>query len=245
MDNHTERLTDGIWRVEVGFYANAYLLANNGRDDGDGLTLVDGGTAKQGSKLVRSIRLLGFDPRALTDLLLTHWHDDHAGSAARFADSSAKPRVWVGREDLGILRGEERPADRLHGPVALVARLGVTSRPAAVPEAAAMAHGQRFGVGGGLQVVATPSHTAGHCAFHLPRQDLLLAGDVLFNVVRFSGGPRLMDADRSARPDALHRLAACDAQIVAVGHGPPITENASGRLSRLVERAGHRSGSVE
>ena len=30
MDNRTEQVADGVWRVEVAFYVNAFVLANDG-----------------------------------------------------------------------------------------------------------------------------------------------------------------------------------------------------------------------
>ena len=233
MDNHTERLADGVWRVEVGFYVNAYLLANNGADDTAGLTLVDTGRAKHGPRLVRSIRLLGFDPRAVGDVLLTHWHSDHAGAAARFAQSSAEPRVWAGNDDLDVVRGDRRPGrgDALPG---RMATFGVDPPPAPVPTVQALDDRQRFDIAGGTTVVATPGHTPGHCAFWLPQHGVLLAGDALWNVLRFSPMPRVSDADPSAPPTAIQRFLDCEPAVIGVGHGPPVTSGAVGKLQRLI-----------
>src|SRR5687767_14213023 len=84
MDNSTEQLADGVWRIETGLFLNAFLVAANGRDDADGLCLVDCGTKRSGPRLVRSIRLLGFLPTVVRHIVLTHWYADHMGSAARF-----------------------------------------------------------------------------------------------------------------------------------------------------------------
>jgi glyoxylase-like metal-dependent hydrolase (beta-lactamase superfamily II) len=105
MDNRTQQLADGVWRVDVAYAVNAFVLADDGQGDAQGLTLVDTGLRSSGARLVRSIRMLGLDPRAVGRVLLTHWHADHAGSAARFADSSAAPSVHVGAEDLDVVTG--------------------------------------------------------------------------------------------------------------------------------------------
>ena len=210
MDNHTERLATGVWRIEPGFAVNTYLLANNGTDDAEGLTLVDTGRAGHGAKVVRSIRLLGFDPRALTDVLLTHWHPNHAGAAARFAASSAEPRVWIGKGDADVLRGDRPSTRRLRQAPALL----TTVEP--------LEDGRTFPAAGGVHVVATGGHTPGHCALWLPARGVLLAGDLLVNMLRLGAPPRRLDADPSARPAALERLAACEPAVIGVGHGPPV-----------------------
>lgn len=234
MDNHTEQLADGVWRIEVGWYTSAFVLANDGRRDAAGLTLVDTGWHASGPRLVRSIRLAGLDPRSIGDVLLSHWHPDHAGAAARFARSSAAPSVRVGAADRPVVAGTEPPpaADRAAGPLRRLA-VRLARRPAPV-DAGVLAGGERLEVAGGLEVVAAPGHTAGHCAFWLPQRGVLLAGDTLFNVLKLSGGPRFLCADPDAARATLRRLAALRPDALAPSHGPPVTRRAAQRLERLV-----------
>jgi glyoxylase-like metal-dependent hydrolase (beta-lactamase superfamily II) len=239
VDNRTEQLADGVWRVEVVTYVNTYLLANDGRGDGEGLTVVDTGTASGGPRLVRSIRMLGFDPRGVSDVLLTHWHVDHTGSAARFATSSAASRVWAGHGDLPVVRGE-RPPPRPPAPdTTALGRLlnGRLSRPGPpVRGARGLADGDRHEAAGGVEVVATPGHTGGHVAFLLPARGVLLAGDAVFSIGRPSLGPRLLCTALSARPATAARIAALDWELLAVGHGPPLTAAARDRIAHLARR---------
>lgn len=237
MDNRTEQLADGVWRVEVALYVNAFVLANDGRSDVEGLTIVDTGWRSGGPRLVRSIRHLGLDPRAVDDVLLTHWHADHAGSAARLAASSAAPAVHVGEVDQPVVRGDAEPASRPPGTTrlgALLARTGLVRGVDPVPDVAALADGQRFEACDGLDVVAAPGHTAGHCAFWLPDRGVLLAGDAVWNVWFLSRGPRLACSALPARPATLARLARLDPGVLAVAHGPPVTRDAGIRLAALV-----------
>lgn len=234
MDNHTEQLADGVWRVEVATYVNAYVVANDGHGDGAGLTVIDTGWRPSGSRLVRSIRLAGLDPRAIDDVLLSHWHTDHAGAAARFARSSANPTVWVGEADRAVVTGAvtappDADSTRLGGLVNARMRL-----PEPVPDARAMAPGQRFTAGGGLEVVAAPGHTPGHCAFWLPERGVLLAGDAVFNVWFLSRGPRFLCSALPAVPATLRRLAGLEFDTLAVAHGPPLTRDARARVAGLV-----------
>lgn len=234
MDNHTEQLADGVWRVEVATYVNAYVVANDGRGDAGGLTVIDPGWRTSGSRLVRSIRLAGLDPRAVGDVLLSHWHTDHAGCAARFARSSAAATVWIGEADHSVLAGAlTRPPD------ADGTRLGRLLHPGwrvpePVPDARALTAGQRFDVGGGLEVVPAPGHTPGHSAFLLPERGVLLAGDAVFNVWFLSRGPRFLCSDLPAVPATLRRLAGLSFATLGVAHGPPLVGDAQARLAALV-----------
>jgi glyoxylase-like metal-dependent hydrolase (beta-lactamase superfamily II) len=237
VDNRTERVAAGVWRVEVAFYVNAFVLANDGRGDREGLTLVDTGWRSGGPRLVRSIRRLGLDPRAVGDVLLSHWHPAHAGSAARFAGSSAAPTVHVGTADRPIVAGEALPraappqTSRLGG---WLVRAGVYRPPEPVREARALTGGQRLEAAGGLEVIAAPGHTPGHCAFWLPASGVLLAGDAVWNVWYLSRGPRFSCSALPARAATLRRLAGFDPAVVATAHGPPLTKAPGRRLAALV-----------
>jgi glyoxylase-like metal-dependent hydrolase (beta-lactamase superfamily II) len=55
---------------------NAYLVRLK-----DGPVLVDCGTPVGSAAIKANIRKAGFDPGGITDLMLTHSHDDHAGAA--------------------------------------------------------------------------------------------------------------------------------------------------------------------
>ena len=234
MDNRTERLAPGVWRVEVGAFTNVFVLA----DDAGRLTVVDTGTASAGPRLVRSVRMLGFDPRTIDDVLLTHWHADHSGSAAALATSSAAPRVWIGEGDLAVLTSGRRPPvppapDANAGGRLVLAR---APAPAPVPGARPLLDGDRRATAGGLEVVATPGHTPGHVAFLLPAHGILLAGDALWNLGRLSPGPRYPSSALSARPATLRRLATLDVATLAVAHGPPVTHGTRERLERIAAR---------
>ena len=241
MDNRTSRLADGVWRLEVRTWVSAYLLANNGVSDADGLTLVDTGTAGCGPSLVRSIRLAGLDPLAVQDVYLTHWHRDHAGSAARLAASSAAPAVHAGAADAAVVRGEvPRPyAVAAPGDVSRLGRLLTPfMRPAApVRDVRALQAGAQRDIAGGLRVLATPGHTPGHVSLHLPAAGVLLAGDAVFNLLRLTRGPALARSARSHEAATLRQLAALDVEVLAPGHGPPLRGRVAEKLARLAERA--------
>lgn len=244
MDNKTARVADGVWAVEVAFGVNAYVLANNGVDDGEGLTLVDSGLRSGGPRLVRSVRMLGFDPASMRDLLLTHWHPDHTGSAARFATSTAATRVRAGREDLAAVRGDQRrpqryvDRDELTPLGRMYARFVGPGAP--VPSAEPLDDGEELAVAGGLRVVAAPGHTPGSLAFHVASRGVLVAGDAVMNLGRLTRGPGFVRSARSSEVATLRRLAALDFDVLACGHGPLVRTGGRERLERLSARLAQR-----
>jgi glyoxylase-like metal-dependent hydrolase (beta-lactamase superfamily II) len=232
VDNRTEQLADGVWRVEVAAFVNAYVLTGSCEGDPDGLTLVDPGPAGAAPRLVRSVRMLGFDPRAVADVLLTHWHAGTAGGAAAFAASSAAPRVWIGAGDLPVLTSGARPPLEL-GTSALVRVVQRRLRvPAPVPAARALEDGQALPPAGGVEVVSTPGHTRGHVAFHLAAHAIVLTGDALWTVPAPWPGPGFLAAGRTGQRQTFERLAALHPTLAAPAHGPPLADPAP-TLTRL------------
>ena len=240
MDNRTEELAGGVWRIEAAPLVNVYLLANDGVGADEGLTLVDTGLKSSGPRVVRSVRMLGFDPRALRDVVLTHWHADHAGSAARFANSSAGTQVRVAAADLPMVRDGGPFQATTAGPADMT-RAGrlfarAAGKPAApVPDATALQAGEVLDVCGGAVVVPAAGHTAGHIALHLPSRGVLLAGDAVWNVWRLSRGPRFACSRLTAVPDTVRRLASLsDVGTLGVAHGRPVDRDVSARLATLI-----------
>ena len=59
--------------------AAVYLI-----DFGSELLMIDSGAGNSASQIARNIELLGFNPSALSNLILTHCHIDHIGAAPYF-----------------------------------------------------------------------------------------------------------------------------------------------------------------
>lgn len=240
MDNATQQLADGVWRIEAGPLLNAYLVAADGTGDAGGLTLVDTGTRRSGPRLVRSIRLLGLDPTAIEQVVLTHWHADHMGSAARFASSSAAPRVAVGRLDAPPVRGEVRRPHAVAAP-GDVTRLGRLLAPLASPgpavaDVTALDGDMVLDCADGARVIDAPGHTAGSIALLLERAGVLLAGDAVMTIGRVTRGLGPFRSARTQEVATLQRLAALEFDVLAAGHGPPVVTDAKAKLTRLAER---------
>lgn len=133
----------------------------------------------------------------LAAILTTHWHKDHSGGNAELAAAAAAAPA-------------AHPAVRL----AVVAGAGEAGR---VPAATRLvAHGEAVEAGGlRFLALATPCHTAGHVAFHLPAARAVFTGDTLFT----GGCGRFFEGDAAAMAASLAVLAALPADTrILCGH---------------------------
>ena len=213
-------------RFPVG---HAYLC-----EDPDGLTLIDTSVPGSAPQIATAIRTLGRDPADLRWLLLTHFHADHAGSAAEIA-------AWGGTEvcahhaDAPFLRGEAPgpPPDLTNWERPLFEQVS-RQLPAVVPAPVRidreLGDGDELSFGGGAITVAVPGHTLGSVAFYLPARRVLLAGDT---AARGPGGqviPGVFNTDRAQAAASFGRLADLDTDIACFGHGEPLTQQAAAQL---------------
>lgn len=81
-------------------WVGAYLL-----DGGDELALIDTMIFEDAYQLIGGIWELGFDPRKITKILLTHCHIDHSGGVNPVKSLSGA-KVWQSREDTAFMDTE-------------------------------------------------------------------------------------------------------------------------------------------
>jgi glyoxylase-like metal-dependent hydrolase (beta-lactamase superfamily II) len=214
---------------------HAYLC-----QDPDGLTLIDTGVPGSAPQIATAIHGLGHELADLRRLLLTHFHADHAGSAAEIAAWGAV-QVCAHHADAPFLRGEapgpppdladwERPIfDQ-------VTRQLPTTPPIRVRIDRELDDGDELAFGGDAVAVALPGHTPGSIGFYLPGPRVLLAGD---SATRSPGGqvmPGVFNTDRAQATASFARLAALDSAIACFGHGEPITRDSAALLRAAAQQ---------
>lgn len=203
----------------------------------DGLLAIDAGMRTAWDDVTRLCAQLGRDPRELRAVVLTHGHVDHTGFAQRAQDELGAP-VHVHPADVRLLehpltasRPERFPLAYIGNAAARTAsrqllRGGGLRTPVPRDTVALVPGAPLAELPGAPVALATPGHTPGHCAIHLPAHGVLVAGDALATHDPYTGrtGPRLMargsthsSADALASLDVLERV---DAQVVVPGHGP-------------------------
>jgi glyoxylase-like metal-dependent hydrolase (beta-lactamase superfamily II) len=90
--------------------------------------------------------------------------------------------------------------------------------------------GDELGFGDGAVAVSAPGHTPGSVAIYLPRHQVLFAGDT---VARRPDGTVIcgvFNVDPAQAAASLCRLARLDATVACLGHGEPLTHNATAEL---------------
>ncbi|WP_217144118.1 MBL fold metallo-hydrolase [Streptomyces sp. AC627_RSS907] len=207
--------------------------------DGDELTLIDAGPAGSGARIAAAARAAGRVRR----VVLTHFHEDHAGGAGEVAALTGAEVVAHALE-APVVRGEvpgpppvfedwERP---LHADAVRRLPRGGFDRPAKVAE---VADGDVLDFGGGARVVHVPGHTDGSIALHLPGHGVLFTGDA---VAASPVDGRVMlgvfNVDRERAVGSFGRLAGFDAEVACFGHGEPVTHRAAEALREAVRRHG-------
>jgi glyoxylase-like metal-dependent hydrolase (beta-lactamase superfamily II) len=210
-------------------------------DDGE-LTLVDTGLPGAAGEIAQAIGELGFSRSALRRVVLTHFHNDHSGSAAELT-AWGDVEVLAGAADAPIIRGdvpgpppvlteEEKP---LYD--AIVVRPKLPPAPPCRVDRE-LREGDRVEFGGGARVLSIPGHTDGSIALYTEEQGVLFTGDTVANP---SGQPILgvFNLDREQTIASMRRLASLDASVVCFGHGDPLVTGAAAALRVAAEGLRH------
>lgn len=214
--------------------ANAYLLV-----DRDGLTLIDTGIPGSAGKILRYIRHLGFSPRNLNRILLTHADYDHAGSLAALKRVTGA-RVYASVfEARAVAQGKFPRSLKSSNPflkplLVLAERLGRIS-PAHVDEH--LSDGQMLPVLGGLRVVDSHGHTPGHLSFYLPLRGILFTGDsIVTRNGKLVGSQGVVTWDQTRADAAIDRQLMLTIWMICAGHGAVMIVNQVGRLLNIEKK---------
>lgn len=196
-------------RVNMGF-VSAYILYRNGE-----AALIDTGQSGSEGDIEATLVSVGLGWDAVTSVILTHKHPDHAGSVQAVAQLARNSNVYVGEGDLAAIP-QISSGEGIQGPVSVRGGDNVF----------------------GLQVIDTPGHTPGSISMLDSAAGVLVAGDALNTqsgaLASASANPNFTEdldlADRSVR-----KLAGFDYEVVLVGHGEPIEDGGASAVAALAD----------
>jgi glyoxylase-like metal-dependent hydrolase (beta-lactamase superfamily II) len=219
-----------------GGHVHAFLL-----DDGDGLTLIDTLYDTDGHRVLEQIQALGKAATDLKRIVLTHAHRSHLGGLAALQKASGA-RVYSHAWEADIIAGE-REAQRVsplpRSPLRvyylqLGLALGFGKHPPC-PVDETLKAGDHVGP---LQVMPTPGHTPGSLSFYWPQRRLLIVGDIIATWPRLEPGWRGFTLNFKESRNSLGVLTDVgDAEILAVGHGEPLTTGAAAQVRAMLKLA--------
>ncbi len=237
---------------------NAYLVG-----DGASWILVDTGWGSDGPRIQAAVRSLlgpGLVPSAI---LLTHDHPDHGGSARELAEAWGCP-VYVHAAELPIATGDFAAMARHAGPLdrwlilPLMRAIGDRRREAALARSSLAGVVRALGPRGAIpgveewEWVHTPGHTPGHVAYVRAGDRVVLSGDALLTLEvntmagllrqrqGLSGPPWYTTWDREAAISSIATIADLEPNVLAGGHGLPLTGAATAAAVRaFAERTRH------
>ena len=125
-------------------------------DTGDGLILFDTGYFENLYEVIDNIYRLGFDPRQIKYILLTHGHIDHLGGA-RALRALCGARIALGKEDREYANGTLD--------LTFAKELGMVYNEAFEPDIL-LSDGDEISLGNThIRAVATPGHTPGAMSY--------------------------------------------------------------------------------
>lgn len=215
-----QQLLPQLYFVKLGF-PQVYIW-----QDGSELTLVDTGFPGSGPELAQAFAELGLRRSDLRRVVLTHYHEDHAGGVADVRQWG-DVEVLVHRGDAPFVRGDRRPPARHMASKAerdLFEELSAGIPPA--PPCAVdveLSDGDVIGFGGGAEVVSGAGHTGGSIGLFMHCDGVLFTGDLIVNS---EAGPQLglFNDDQQLAQESFVKMAALPARIVCFGHGDPLSD---------------------
>ena len=203
---------DAAWQrlSLIGGFVSAYVFVRSGEaavvDVGGPGRRVDPPVDNEGD-ILAALEAVGLGWGNVGHVILTHWHDDHAGSAASVLEAAPDAQGYAGAADIPNI---------------------VVPRPL-VP----VVDGDNVF---DLRIVTTPGHTPGHIAVLDEALGVLVAGDALTtNDGRPTSWPLGSTEDREEAQRSVAKLAALDFETLFVGHGEPITPGAAALVREFLD----------
>lgn len=226
----------------MGGHVHAFLV-----DDGTSLTLIDTLYDTDGHRVLEAIRQLGRTPADVQQIVLTHAHRSHIGGLAALKKATGAT-VLAHAWEADIIAGDRKLPPKPSAlipmrPLRTYARvyyiqlgiaLGIGKHPPC-PVDRTVEDGDRIGP---LEVLHAPGHSPGHLAFWWPERRALFAGDAIATWPEFAPGWSAFNLNDRQHRESLNRMAELDAEVLAVGHGEPTTDDVAARVRALVGSPG-------
>jgi glyoxylase-like metal-dependent hydrolase (beta-lactamase superfamily II) len=198
-------------RIAVGQrgVVKSFLLAG----DAHRVILVDTGASDADADIIMdAIKDMGHRHEDLELCVLTHRHGDHTGGLKKLK-KTLKFEVMAHELDM--------PA--IHSQTGYEVEHIVRG-------------GERLADCGGIHIIHTPGHTAGHISLHLPRIKTMIAGDAIVSAgEHLMVSPTYLSSDPGEAQQSVRRLIEMnlDLETLLVGHGDDVYFGAKNNMARI------------
>jgi glyoxylase-like metal-dependent hydrolase (beta-lactamase superfamily II) len=219
-----KQITNNIYQISLGS-VNTFLIEDNG------FTLVDSGSKSNADKIFKAIEKGGKNPNNIKQVILTHCHSDHAGSVAEIKKRLGTP-VWAHYEDASLIEKGIALRTPMHLTPGLVnslvynifiKRADKTIEAVKVDER--LKDNDVLPVSGGVEVIHTPGHCAGHIALLVKNEGVLIAGDICAHVGGL--GVSTVNEDRALSIKSILKAASFEFDTAVFGRGSPLKTSAN------------------
>lgn len=226
-------LVPGVHLVDGSIGCNTYLIIDNG------VTLVDTGLRGNEKKIYASLEKLGYMPKDIKRIIITHAHLDHINCLHRLKEDTGA-QVMASEADADIVEGKKplRTAGGLFGAIFVALRLYYRYKPVKVD--VRLKDGDVIDVLGGLKAILLSGHSQGNLGLYSQQRKLIFSSDT----IRVLDGklapphPKFTENPKNAI-NAIKRLADLDFNAMLPGHGKPIMSDASEKVKELYGELKH------
>ena len=219
--------------VDVSVGCNTYVIIDNG------ITLVDTGLRGNVAKIYEYIEKLGYTPKDIKRIIITHAHLDHINCLHKLKEDTGA-EVMVGEKDVDIVSGK-KPLSTTKGVFGLIFNtLNVYYHYKPVNVDRSLKDGDTIGVLGGLSVVYLGGHSEGNIGLYSASRKLFFSSDS----IRVIDGrlvaplPRFTE-DMPGAINAIKRISELDFDVMLPGHGTPVLKDASAKVKELYHEVKH------
>ncbi len=236
------QVTDRVLCVRLpGYLSCSYVVLYD-----DHVVCVDSGMDPDGGDMGWAMRQLDRPLEQIRSILVTHWHNDHCGGAARlrartgatvYHHPAARPKLQ--RQDRA--RGPRRWLARLTPEVGMLGPIRAlldAAPPIALDEGREVREGDRLHHD--FLVMETPGHDDAHLSFWFEPDRVLFTGDALAVAGdHVSYMSRWLTADVESARRSMLRCLGMDARALCPGHRHPLVDPDPAMLEAVAERTRH------
>ena len=237
-----QQITGNIYQISLGA-VNTFLIED------DGLTLIDTGNKNSTDKIFAAIKKGGKNPAEIKQVILTHCHSDHTGSAAEIKRRLNIP-VFAHIEDAPLIENGvsiRKPMYLSPGVINwIVYKIFIKNAPQTIEPAnidEKLKDNDVIPIAGGIQVIHTPGHCAGHIALLIKNEGVLIAGDICANAAGL--GISTVNENPDLSIQSILKVAAFSFDKAVFGHGGLLMGSANKKLKeKFIDAKSRRTKTV-